>query len=142
MAKINLYVFIKKNTTEKDGKPQTWTGFRTPMNLVEKGKEEKGIQHFLVDVVFLDKEEKAKVEKMKGRIRVTVNDTEISAPSVYQIRKKKDASGKEKNEYPKVFIEKFIEAVSAPKPVKQSAFTQDEDELEETREEAEEETPY
>lgn len=125
MAKICLYVYSKKKTS-KDGK-KSWIDFHTEMNLVKKGEEEKGAQHLNVDVVFKDKEERAKIEKMTGRIKVTVEDTELSAPTVYAITKKKREDGTEYNSYPKVFINHFIEAVSAPKPVPQNLFTQDEE---------------
>ena len=125
MAQVSLYVTASKKQS-KDGKNQ-WINFRTPMNLVVEGEEEKGIQHTYVDLVFVDAEDKARAEKMKGRFKITCEDTEVNAPFIYRIREKKDKDGNIKKEYPKVFVQSVLEMVSAPKPVKQELFTQDEE---------------
>lgn len=124
MEKIMLYVVSKKNKS-KDGK-QEWVSFRTQMNLIVAGEEDKGLQHVWVDVILKDKEEKAKIEKMKGRIKITCNDVELTAPTIYKVKQIQQEDGSYKNQYPKVFINHVLEAVEAPKPVPQSSFTVDE----------------
>ena len=122
---VSLYV-TKRTVKSKDGKKE-WTKFTTPMILLAKGDEEKGLQHFNVDVVIQDEELKGKISKMKGRVKITCVNTEISAPAVWSIRKKKNDEGKEIDVYPAVFIYSAEEIVEAPKPVKQELFEMDEE---------------
>lgn len=118
---------IGHKMTSKDG-TKTWISYKAVMLLVKKGEEEKGVQPFKVDVVVTDKELRGKLDKIKGRIKITAYADCVSAPSVYSINETKDEKGNIRKHYPTLFIREAIDAVSNPRPARQDAFPADEEE--------------
>lgn len=125
--KIINFNIIGQKKTSKDGS-KTWISYKAPMLLVKKGEEEKGVQPFMVDVIITDKELRGKLDKIKGRIKITAYADCVSAPSVYSITEKKDENGDIKKHYPTLFIREAIDVVSNPRPARQDAFPADEEE--------------
>ena len=123
---ISLHVYGRKNQSQ-DG-TKTWVNYRTDVYLIVKGEEEKGKQLKTVDVIITDAELKAKMDKIKGRIKLVVEPTEISVPSIYNITEK-EVDGKIKRNYPKVYVKSAVDVYSNPKPVSQDSFPQDEEEI-------------
>lgn len=85
----------RKNRKSTDGK-RKWVEFRTPMNLLVAGEEEKGKQKKWVTVVF---DEKCNTNDIsRGLLTVKVSD--VSFPKKYEIVTTEDG----KKKYPKVYI--------------------------------------
>lgn len=122
---INFNIFGEKRTS-KDG-TKTWISYKAVMLLVKKDEKEKGVQPFKVDVVITDKELRGKLDKIKGRIKITAYADCVSAPSVYSITEIKDKDGNAKKHYPTLFIREAIDAVSNPRPARQDAFPVDDE---------------
>ena len=123
---ITLNIFGKKKTS-KDG-TKSWISYSTEIYLQVKGEEEKGRQLKSIEAVIVDKELKAKLDKMKGRIKLSVMPTDITIPAIWNVREETLPDGKVKKNYPKVFIRAAIDAVLNPKPVHQDSFPVDEEE--------------
>lgn len=107
----------KLNKKSKDGKKK-WVEFRTPMNLVVTGEEEKGKQKKWVTVKF-DESINTK-ELSRGILTVKVSD--VSFPKKFEIT---EEDGKTK--YPVVWINAFKEFREVEREV-ENPFITDEDE--------------
>ena len=119
--KIKIYVNgIKKK--KKDG--GEFIAYRTMMKLIVEGEEDRGYQNVWVDVTFA-KEIKESVDSHKGRLAIVCDCTKVQAPMKYSVRKVKQEDGTYKNVYPRVFINEIIEIEEAPRPVPQSQFSTD-----------------
>lgn len=95
----------RMNRKSKDGK-RKWIEFRTKMNLVVKGEEEKGKQDKWVTVQF-DESINTK-ELSRGLLTVKVAD--VSFPRIYEIKDVKDEeTGEIKKKYPVVWVNAFKE---------------------------------
>lgn len=115
-------MITKRNQKSKDGKKK-YSIFRTKMNLIVKGEEEKGKQARWITVKFpSDVDVK---ELSRGLLTVKVAD--ISFPSVYEVTQ--DENGKDV--YPVVWVRAFKEFRSIEREV-ENPFITDEFDTEET----------
>lgn len=115
-------MITKRNQKSKDGKKR-YSIFRTKMNLIVKGEEEKGKQEKWITVKFpSDVDTK---ELSRGLLTVKVAD--ISFPSVFEVTQ--DENGKDV--YPVVWIRAFKEFRSIEREV-ENPFITDEFDTEET----------
>lgn len=122
-------MITKRNRKSQDGK-RKWTEFRTPMMLVEKGKEDEGKKKFWVTVAF---DEDLDIKEL-GRGLLTVKVADISFPKVYEIKTTEDG----KKQYPKVWVNNYKEFSPVEKEV-ENPFVTDEVETEETTFDSDEE---
>lgn len=126
---IKIFVTSSKKKS-KDGK-RKWIQFRTKMNLIVKGEEEKGKQPKWVNLTFCGKElsEYAKNKVTRGYLHVKVSD--IQYPKVYEITTVETTEdGKGKQMYPEVKIFNEFNFVEVLKDV-ENPFITDEKETEE-----------
>lgn len=123
----------RMNRKSKDGK-RKWVEFRTKMNLVVKGEEEKGKQNRWVTVQF-DESINTK-ELSRGLLTVKVAD--ISFPKTYEIKETVDEkTGETKKKYPIVWINAFKEFRAVEKEVENPFVTDGFDEESDNTEETE-----
>lgn len=95
----------RMNRKSKDGK-RKWIEFRTKMNLVVKGEEEKGKQDKWVTVQF---DESINTKELSRGV-LTVKVADISFPRVYEIKDVTDeTTGEIKKKYPVVWVNAFKE---------------------------------
>lgn len=116
-------MITKRNRKSQDGKKK-WIEFRTPMNLVVKGEEEKGKQKRWINVKFSDDCD----TKTLSRGLLTVRVGDISFPKVYEITEDQ-TTGKKK--YPYVYINEYREFRNVEKEI-DNPFVTDESETDET----------
>lgn len=115
------FVLYKTNKTTKDGRK--FSAYSTTMNLLTKGEEDKGLQTRRIDVRF---DKNLSLSDIKGRGELTCLDSEVIAPSIYEVTEEvKD--GKTKKRYPSVFVKSFVSYEFKPKKATQSAFVTCED---------------
>lgn len=115
-------MITKRNQKSKDGKKR-YSIFRTKMNLIVKGEEEKGKQQKWITVKFpSDVDTK---ELSRGLLTVKVAD--VSFPNVFEVTQ--DENGKDV--YPVVWIRAFKEFRSIEREV-ENPFITDEFDTEET----------
>ena len=121
---IKIFVTSSKKKS-KDGK-RKWIQFRTKMNLIVKGEEEKGKQTKWVNLSFCGKElsDYANKHVTRGNLHVKVSD--IQYPKMYEITE--DENGKKS--YPEVKIFNEFNFTEVLKDV-ENPFITDEEETEE-----------
>ena len=121
-------MITKRNQKSADGKKK-FVIFRTKMNLIVKGEEEKGKQPKWVTVKFpSDVDTK---ELTRGLLTVKVAD--ISFPRIFEVVEKEDGS----KEYPVVWVREYKEFHESVREI-ENPFITDESDTEETDIETEE----
>lgn len=95
---LNLKILSKKFEVEKDGKKRTFLRYFTPVKIVVKGEEDKGLQRKTVTVKFT---QDVRIPEPKNfMLTVDIDKKQISIPTVYEIKK----NDKGEDEYPTVWI--------------------------------------
>lgn len=122
---IKILIFSKKGTS----KGKTFFNYRTSMNLIVKGEEDKGLQKKTVDVKF---RQTAKIEgKNLGRdyLRgyLICEDTKVDAPAIYSIKESENDDGDIVRKYPAVWISEVKGFTEAERRATQSAFVLDDE---------------
>lgn len=122
---ITIFVNGRKRKAKNGNE---FIAYRTMMKLIVEGEEDKGYQNVWVDVSFA-RDITPIVDKLKGRIAVTLLNTKLNAPQVYRVTKEMKPDGTWRNKYPKVYINEVIEVKEAPREVPQSQFATDPNEV-------------
>ena len=95
--------------SRKNEKGQEFFSFFTPVTIMVKGEEDKGVQNKTLDVKFTKEADKQLPVNFKGGI-IEVDGENVGFPYIYEV---KEEDGKK--EYPCVWIRK-INSVSPLKP--------------------------
>lgn len=120
----------RMNRKSKDGK-RKWIEFRTKMNLVVKGEEEKGKQDKWVTVQF---DESINTKELSRGV-LTVKVADISFPRVYEIKEITDeTTGETKKKYPVVWVNAFKEFHAVEREIENPFVTDGFDETEDESE--------
>ena len=104
--------------------PSWWT----PVTIMVKGEEEKGLQKKGLQVKFTKVADKKLPVDFKGGIIVIANPEHINFPYVYEIKQNEDGE----DEYPVVWIRDFKEILPLPRAENTCHFEGDEEETSET----------
>lgn len=95
---------IRKNRQTKDGS-RSFVTYRTCLNIIVKGEEDKGFQKKYMDLRFDKAIPFSIIEKLAGRNYIYVYPSDIQVPEIYQVTTKTDAkTGKTKQVFPHVFV--------------------------------------
>lgn len=113
--------------TRKNEKGQEFYSFFTPVTIMVKGEEDKGVQQKTLDVKFTKEADKQLPVNFKGGI-IDADGENVGFPFVYEVKTNEDGS----KEYPTCWIRK-INSVSPLKPRENTCtFLVDEDDTPET----------
>ena len=115
---------IKVLKSKKTEFPSWWT----PVTIMVKGEEEKGLQKKGLNVRFTKVADKKLPLDFKGGIIVIKDGKNVNFPFVYQITKGEDGE----DEYPVVWIRDFDEILPLPQIENTCHFDGDEEETSET----------
>ena len=115
-------MITKRNRKSEDGKKK-WVEFKTPMNLIVKGEEEKGKQKRWVIVRFDENID----TKHLSRGLLTVKVADISFPKIYEITTD-EKTGKPK--YPRVYVNAYKEFREVELEVENPFVTEEDEESE------------
>lgn len=121
---MKIKVLSNENKTA-DGR--TFTGFFTPVTIMVKGEEDKGVQEKTLTVKFSETAQKKLPIKFKSGI-IECKGEDVVAPYVYEIKQKEDG----KPDYPFVTIKDFISVSPLPQRENTCTFLIDEQETEES----------
>ena len=122
---IKILVFSKKGKAKGN---KTFFNYRTSMNLIVKGEEDKGLQKKTVDVKFRQSAEipgkKIGTDYLRGYL--VCEDCKVDAPTIYAIKEVENDDGDIVRKYPAVWISEVKSFTETEKRATQSAFVLDE----------------
>lgn len=117
---IKILVFSKQGKV----KGKTFFNYRTSMNIVVKGEEDKGLQKKTVDVKFRQTANIPGKTIGKDYLRgyLVCEDSKVDAPIVWAIKEVVNEDGETVRKYPAVWISEVKGYTEAEKRAAQSAF--------------------
>lgn len=117
---IKIFVTSRKGKTAK----KTFFNYRTRMNLLVKGEEDKGLQVRTVDVKFNQEADIAGKKLGTDYLRgfLYCDPAKVDAPSIYEVKTEINKEGVEVAKYPAVWIKAVDHYEEVAKVANQSAF--------------------